>query len=55
MGTIPASIYHHGTVVNEDADAGRLVVVDEGETSRLGAGRRDMEAGGGLPDLECHG
>lgn len=51
MGTIPASIYHHGTVVNEDADAGRLVVVDEGEKGRVRAGRRDMEAGGVCPTL----
>ena len=29
MNTIPASIYHHGTVVNQDVMAGHLVVVDE--------------------------
>lgn len=29
MNTIPASLYHHGTVVNQDVDAGHLVVTCE--------------------------
>jgi hypothetical protein len=29
MNTISASIYHHGTVVNQDLMSGHLVIVDE--------------------------
>ena len=58
MSTIPASLYHHGTVVNQDADAGHLVITEganglvrQGRTSSDRGRRRDMEAGGVCPTL----
>lgn len=29
MNAIPASLYHHGTVVNQDVKSGHLVVLDD--------------------------